>query len=161
MVDTGARACPVCEQNANIISVASMIDGYRIECPRCGTFITPGMLLDMQLKGQHSDAATKELLPYLSAYIRQANERREPVVLDENWRDFALAHKNTPISRKATKLLELIAARSKYGHPTQIDSTKDLPLIDVSDLDEFAFILRHLEELGYITSHGSRICLKS
>ena len=62
-----------------------------------------GMLLITQLKGQHSDPDIKELLPYLSAYIRQANERGERVVLDDNWRDFALAHKNTPFFSKGWK----------------------------------------------------------
>src|SRR5262245_25317038 len=98
MADTGRKACPVCGQNANVSNVPPpTIDAYRVECPRCGNFVAPGMLLITQLKGQHSDSDIRELLPYLSAYIRQANARGERVVLeDKNWRNFALAHKSTP-----------------------------------------------------------------
>jgi hypothetical protein len=153
MVDTGAKACPVCSQNATVSNLAGR-DGYRVECPRCKPFVAPGLLLRTVLKGQQSDAETKELLPYLSAYIRQANERGERVVLDENWRDFALAHQSTPILRRATKLLELIAARSAYGHSTTLDHINDLSLVDAKDLAEFAFLLKHLTELGYISRTG-------
>ena len=154
MVDTGAKACPVCSQNATVSNLAAR-DGYRVECPRCGNFVAPGMLLITQLKGQHSDPDIKELLPYLSAYIRQANARGERVVLeDKNWRNFAMAHKHTPISRKATKLLEHIAATSACGHSTKLDQVNDLSLVDAKDLTEFAFLLRHLTDLGYIIRSG-------
>jgi hypothetical protein len=153
MVDTGERACPVCGQNATVSNIA-LEDVYAIACPRCKNFQAPGMLLDTQLKGQRSDADIKELLPYLSAYIRQANSRGERVVLDENWRNFALANKNTPISRKATKLLEHIAATSEYGRSTKLDDENDLSLVDAKDSAEFSFLLKHLTELGYISRTG-------
>jgi hypothetical protein len=85
MVDIGAVACPVCSQNATVSKDPDIVDGDSVECPKRKKFIAPGLLLEPVLKGQHSDSETKELLPYPSAYIRQANERREPVVvLDEN-----------------------------------------------------------------------------
>jgi hypothetical protein len=155
MVDTGVRACPVCAgQNARLSGIAER-DAFRVACHRCGNFLVSGILLFTQLKGQQSDADIKQLLPYLSAYIRQANDRGEHVVLDDDWQDFAAAHKNTPISRKATKLLELIAARSEHGHSTTLDEKNDLSLVDAKDSAELSFLLRHLIELGCINRTGS------
>src|SRR5262249_10253804 len=150
MVNTGPGACPVCGQKATLYAVPRH-DGFRVECPRCGNFIVPGLLLRTVLKGSDSDSETKELLPFLSAYIRQANERDEHIILDDNWPDFALAHKKTPVSRKATKLLEVIAAQSTYGHPTKLDHLNDLSLVDAKDLAEFAFLLKHLTDHEFIS----------
>jgi hypothetical protein len=154
MVDASPSECPVCSQNATVSNLGGR-DGYRVECPRCKPFVAPGLLLRTVLKGQNSDSEIKELLPYLSAYIRQSNERGERVVLeDKNWRNFALAHKSTPMPRKVTKMLEVIAARSAYGHSTKLDQVNDLSLVDAKDLTEFAFLLKHLTELGYIIRSG-------
>ena len=61
-----------------------------------------------------------------------------------------MAHRSTPISRKATKLLEVIAARSEHGRSTKLDQVNDLSLVDARDLAEFAFLLKHLTDLEYI-----------
>jgi hypothetical protein len=106
------------------------------------------------LKGNESDSETKELLPYLSAYIRQANARGERVVLEDNWPDLAMAHMSTPLSRKVTKLLEVIAARTSYGHSAKLDEKTDLSLVDAKDVAEFAFMLKHLTDCEYISRTG-------
>src|SRR5262245_53588620 len=154
MVNTGPGVCPVCAQKATLYALPNR-DTSRVECPRCGNFLVSGLLLRTVLKGKDSDSETKELLPYLSAYIRQATARGERVVLEvENWQNFALANKNTPISRKATKLLEHIATTSEYGRSTKLDEKNDLSLVDAKDSAEFSFLLRHLTELGYISRTG-------
>ncbi|MGI0015070.1 MAG: hypothetical protein ACREBU_16760 [Nitrososphaera sp.] len=156
MVDTGERACPVCGQNATVSNVASMTDGYSVACRRCGRFLVPGILLRTVLKGQHSDSETKELLPYLSAYTRQATERGEKVALDpENWKDFAVAHKHTPFSTKVTKLLEVLAARSRPGIPTSFDRDNDFPLVDIESRVELGFVWDYLYRLGYVSQGGN------
>jgi hypothetical protein len=160
MVDTGLRACPVCGQNANVSNLPPpMIDGYRIECPRCGNFIAPGLLLRTVLKGKDSDSEANELLPHLSAYIRQANARGENVALDESWRDFARAHKNTPFSRKVTKLLELLVDRSnpELGNPVTIQYDNDWPLVDAGSDFQLIYLLRHLEQKGYLEVNAPQV----
>lgn len=112
MAAADQNSCPICGQRAIVTNVASMIDGYKVACDRCGTVVVPGILIRTVLKGQNSDSHIKEFLPYLSAYTRQATERGEQVVLDKtNWQDFALAHKGASIFRKSTKILELTLIR--------------------------------------------------
>jgi hypothetical protein len=122
------KQCPLCDGKASVY-LPNGIDA-RIECSRCGRFKVTRVLYTTVLRHKNSDAEVQGLLPYVSAYTRQASERGEEIFLENsNWKDFALAHKSTPISRKTTKLLELIAARSTYGHRAQLDSTNDLPLV--------------------------------
>lgn len=67
-------------------------DAEHVNCDHCGEFKIARTLL----AGLGNEEA-KGLLPYLSAHTRQANQRGEVVTLNtKNWRDFALAHKNTP-----------------------------------------------------------------
>jgi hypothetical protein len=104
------------------------------------------------LKGKQSDADIKGLLPYLSAYIRQANERGEKVALDKDeWRNFAVAHQQTPFTTRVRKLLEVLAARSKPGYSIDFNHDYDFPLADIGSRQELAFILDHLYALGYMS----------
>jgi len=125
-------------------------DADRVECELCGEFKITRTLQRTALADRESTELT-ELLPYLRAYIRQANQRGEVVALDtRNWKVFAFAHKNTPTSRKITKLLELVASRSKLGMPVQINPATEAPLVDAASTSEMRYILRHLVSIGYL-----------
>ncbi|MBM4264058.1 MAG: hypothetical protein FJ145_21880 [Deltaproteobacteria bacterium] len=107
------------------------------------------------MKGQDSDYETKELFPFLRAYIRQANLRRETVQLTaDNWRTFALAHEDVPFVEKSEKLLDLIMRRSKPGEPANVTPWKDLSLVDAQTEAELNFLLQHLVELDFIKHAG-------
>ena len=154
-IEYGAAACPVCSCNANVSKVAEMIDGHSVECPRCSRFLVPGLLLRTVLRGAQSDRDTKQLLPYLSAYIRQANERGEKVTLDrDHWKEWALAHANTSVPTKLTRFLEIIAARSKPGESVDLDRVKDAPLLDAFNSDEVIFYANTLYKRELIEFAG-------
>jgi hypothetical protein len=137
--------CPLCGWDAK---VAHLGDADRVDCVLCGEFKVTGALLRIAFADKDTEEA-KDLLPFLSVHTRQANERGEIVTLDtNNWRDFALAHKGTSVPRKATKLLELIAARSKPGSPVRFDAKTDPPLVGATSSNELEFLLEHLKETG-------------
>jgi hypothetical protein len=91
-------------------------------------------------------------LPYLRAYIRQANEHGEVVTLHENWKEFALAHSNTPVASKLTKLMEVAAKRSRPGITANIHFAADAPLLDAFDHKEVKFLVDTLVEMGNVKS---------
>ena len=119
-----------------------------MKCELCGEFTITGTLLAIGFPEGN-------LRPYIRAHTRQANERGEIVTLNtDNWKDFAVAHQSTPVSTKAKKLLNLIAARSKPGHLTKVDDKTDPPLVDALDAGELSFLVEHLDELGYVKHAG-------
>lgn len=114
----GITKCPLCSWDAKVVQSG---DANHIICELCGEFKITRTLLTTPFSDKDSEEA-KGLLPYLSAHTRQASERKEVVSLDtRNWKELAFAHKNTPLSRKITKLLELIASRSKPGSTVQLN----------------------------------------
>jgi hypothetical protein len=121
------------------------------KCEHCGEFKIAKTLL----AGLGKEEA-KVLLPYLSAHTRQANQRGEVVTLHTgNWKDFALAHKNTPISIKLFKLLQLIGNNTNPGTSMLIKSDRDAPLLDAFNSVELTFLINTQVDLGYIEQvHG-------
>ena len=83
MVTESLNSCPICASLEITSSKMVHADGYRVACRYCGTFSLPGLLAHTILKGRESERETKELLPYLSAHTRQATERGEEILLDE------------------------------------------------------------------------------
>jgi hypothetical protein len=101
-----------------------------------------------------------ELLPYLSIHTRQAYERGERADLNSmNWQELALAHQNTPITLKTTKLLELVAKRSEPGKLAKFDIVSDPPLVDAVDSNQLSYLLNHMTELGYLEDRGRELYL--
>jgi hypothetical protein len=128
----------------------------RVECGRCGNFKIARLLYVTALRPNYITDEAKELLPYLSAYTRQASDRGEQVDLNpDNWKHFALACKQTPPVEKIEKLLKVAAARSRPGHTAKFDPKTDPPLVGAVDAAELGFLFRHLKQLGYgeLTSH--------
>jgi hypothetical protein len=140
--------CPLCSREAKLVDSR---DPKHLNCERCGEFKIVGTLLAGLDKEE-----VRPLLPYLSAHTRQANERAEVVTLNtKNWRDFALAHKDIPVTKKLFNLLELIGRRTNPGSPMPIKAEKDYPLLDALDSVELAFLINTQVELGYIEQvHG-------
>jgi hypothetical protein len=138
--------CPLCNLIAN--SVHST-DGDHVKCANCGEFNVVRTLLRTAFAAKDK----KDLLPYLSAHTRQATEREETITLDTaNWKNYALLHQNTPVSRKLIKLLELTAERSKpAGSPVRFSHT-DAPLVDAKNENELAYLLEQLDRMGYLES---------
>jgi nucleoside 2-deoxyribosyltransferase len=126
-------------------------DAAHVICDHCGEFKVVRTLLAGLGKGE-----AKGLLPYLSAHTRQANQRGEVVTLHTgNWKDFALAHKSTPISMKLFNLLQLIGRNTNPGNSMLIKSDRDAPLLDAFDSVELTFLINTQVDLGYIEQvHG-------
>jgi hypothetical protein len=135
--------CALCGWDAKVNRSG---DADHIVCELCGEFkITQTLLASLV----NQDA--KPLLPYLRAHTRQASERGELVTLDtRNWKDLALAHKYTPLPRKITKLLELLASRSRPGDSVEINPAADAPLVDAASKTEMLFLIDYLEKGEYV-----------
>jgi hypothetical protein len=114
-------SCTLCGNKARVAARADS-DSNSVSCGQCGSFNIPGMLSRTVLRGNESEPETKDLVPYLRCYIRQANLRGETVQLTaDNWQNFAQAHANVPVTRRLEKLLELTASRSKPGAAVKFD----------------------------------------
>ncbi len=149
MADRITEACPFCGWDAIIRQLSLGREGKDVECVICGRFeITPNALA-----GLTSKPGDTELLPYLICHIRQANERGEVFnVASHTWREFATAHKNTPFSKKTAKLLDILAARSRFipGARIPVDSKVDWPLVDAGSQVELDYLLEFLLKEDYI-----------
>jgi hypothetical protein len=99
-------------------------------------------------------AEDEKLRPFLSAYTRQATERRERVSLDvSTWRDFARAHAGASIQTKLRKTLEWLARQSpEVGARVEVPYERSYPLVDARSAGELSQFLRHLEEQGLVES---------
>jgi len=157
MAKDDQKECPICGKPAEVERSAKYMDAEFVKCRQCGNYGLPGLLRRTSLKGQKSESSIKELLPYLSAFTRQASERGELVMLDrDNWKLFAQAHKGIPFREKANKLLDVLSRTSTPGTSAQIIPNHDFPLVDASGPDEIQLILKHLVGLGYIEHKPGR-----
>ena len=149
------QMCPICAHPAHLRDDDTAIDVFNVACERCGRFSLPGLLHFTFFELHNSPSTERDLLPYLSAYTRQTSDNGERVVLDPtNWKEFALAHKDTAVSRKLFNLLALIAQRTRPGTSTKILEV-DAPLLDCLDDLELTYLLNTQVELGYIEQvHG-------
>jgi len=140
--------CPLCDSEDKVVQRS---DAYHVNCDHCGKFkIVPTLLAGL---GKEEE---KGLLPYLSAHTRQANQHGEEVTLHTgNWKDFALAHKSTPLSRRITKLLELVASRSEPGSPVTLKPAIEAPLVDAKSKQQMVFLLTYLVETGCLQKQAS------
>jgi len=145
----GTQPCPMCGRTAQIARDGTR-SSFHIQCDRCGRFEMSDVLLTTIQTGL--PAPDSPLLPYLSAYTRQASVSGARALLTtENWRDLARSHKAISISQKIVRLLELLASRSTHpGAAAYFDPDLDPPLLDSASSQEVEFLLEHLVKLGYI-----------
>ena len=93
----GSEPCPVCGQPASYRAVDTAIDADSIFCPTCTNLKTPFMIIGsprlILCDKAHLKSEQKQLLPSLSAYLRQMSSRGEIVVLSEdNWEVLARSY---------------------------------------------------------------------
>ena len=144
--------CPLCGWGARVQRSG---DAQHVICELCGEFKITGTLLATPFNDKASEEA-RGLRPYLSAHTRQASAHGEVVTLNTiNWKELALAHKNTPLPRKITKLLELLASRSQPGSTVQLNPAAEAPLVDAASKTEMLFLLNDLVK-GGVRSGTSR-----
>ena len=143
--------CPICRLDA---AAQRKKNAETIQCRRCGKFEIADSLVGTFQQGL--SAADQRLLPYLSAYIRQADDRREVVVLrTDNWQELAKAHVGTSPSHKVRKLLEWFKSRSPHlGAQVSITGELDYPLVDAVSSAELGFVLQYTLDLNYIKRNG-------
>lgn len=147
------RSCPICLAAADLQSLMPLTV-FEIECDRCGRFqITHDLANWWRQERERLDgtlrAEEEALLPYLSAYTRQAAAM---VRLDTtNWKGLAKLHIGVPVSRKRDRLLELIARRSSTpGAWIALNPRLTSPLLDIGDDRELDFLLDSLRDRGYV-----------
>lgn len=151
MANEDTNHCPICGREAGLTIGATLL----VRCAHCGEYEMNRLLQRTTFRGENSDPELKELAPYLAAYIRQANLRREEVILTaDNWKDRALAHKDIPVSKKVMKLLELAAERAKPGTSIEFNQQLDPPLVDAVSRAELLLLLGHLVEIEYLHRVG-------
>lgn len=141
--------CPICGIEANISNVPNRGAANLVECRRCGEFVMtePLFVAFRRLTGD-----PRALLPYLSAYTRQATVRgiRSELTIG-NWEDLAKSHMGTPVSQKVARLLELVASRSSHpGDVVHVSYDLDYPLLDTSSPAELRYLLDHVIGLKYL-----------
>jgi len=144
--------CAICLGQAEVYPVRTPDGGIRaaaqIECERCGSFsITRELLTWWNSVRERNQSRLHDeneaLLPYLSAYTRQASGPVE--LMTGNWQGFARQHASTPFSRKRDRMLRLVADRSKVpGEWVMLDYRLDAPLLDISGENEWRFIQNNL-----------------
>ena len=143
----GSSVCPICPLPARVQQDGQR-DAWEITCQRCGTFVAVGTLMSTL----HHNLENRPLLPYLSAHTRQASERGErPELNSSNWRAFADEQKKTRVAEKPIKLLRALAPRgTPPGTIFPVDAALDYPLADAVDAKELGFLMRPLDESGFI-----------
>ena len=146
--------CPICRRNAAIYDYPTKIDTSFVKCDRCGQFLMSGLLTStLQAPDVTMTKEDQSLLPYLSAYTRQISEAGSvPLLISENWREFATTRTSTAVSLKVNKLLHLATTRSKNpGDIVEFSAALDSPLLSIASENEFIFLLRHLGALEYLS----------
>jgi len=146
----GAKPCFVCDLTADVNRVSSR-DAYFVVCGRCGRYqITGTLAATIRHPGD------VELLPYLSAYLRQATARGEDIELStsSNWQRLAVAHSRTPVHRKLDLVLRYFGERSKYPGAQVTAGSEDFPLFDAPSSAEVNYLVDGLVEQGHLRQTG-------
>lgn len=144
-------SCPLC---GSVGSVGDrQIQPLGFACQRCGNF---GLDLRFAagLPRIVEEPEFAALRPYLCAHVRQSSNAGSPlVVTHDNWRDFAIGHAHTAVSRKLDMALALYCQRSTSpGQPVQL-SPDDFVLMDAADVQEMNYLRDALTEQGLLSRH--------
>ena len=138
--------CPICKRPAEVAGPTNAFE-YQIDCPRCSKFSMASSLFQT-FQGQLSPNGEK-LRPYLSAHVKQSVEMLK--IDFGNWRAFAEVHSSTRVPEKADKLLHLCASKTNVaGERVELYPMLDHPLIDAVSPDEMVYLLRHLNDSGFV-----------
>lgn len=137
-----------CDNRASSERVSGK-DASIFECVVCGRYTISALLRELLPAADDDDA---KLLPYVRAHTRQAAEGGQTAELtNDNWRDLARGHANTPVATKLRKLLELVAKRSRRpGEDVEIRRDLIYPLVDAVSAEEVQYLIDHLLERGFL-----------
>jgi hypothetical protein len=121
-----------------------------VTCPVCGEYIITYELAQhfRRSNGPPLEPQDADLLPYLSAHIRQAATR--PTLTLDGWRAAAEQQKQTPIATKLRLLLEVIASGSTPGKFAALPSRDIAPRVSARDGEELEYLSAHLAGVGLI-----------
>ncbi len=138
--------CPVCKREGiEEERISQSMASYH--CPVCGTYEMPPFAPEI-----HGASTPNRKL---SAWIREQNERREPVRFTQKGmieRILAGIPDYRPLA-KELKLLQALERRSNTpGHVVNLTLGVDFPLAYASSSAECEFYLRGLEERGLVKS---------
>jgi hypothetical protein len=136
--------CPVCGDSVREHFGHS--HGELFDCSTCGPFVIPGLLISM-LRSHHA-----ELMPYLSAHLRQFSTRQNPLLVSaDTFLEWADAHARASIPQKRLLILEHVARKSssrfgaaRFGATVQFGQ-RDYPLFDCYDQNELVALVDSLE----------------
>ena len=116
--------CVICHREGSITAAVGQQETYRLQtkCDVCGYCEAKTNAWE-HLKYLSPGEIGYDLLPYLSAHVRQATDAAELVMLTmENWRGLAQSHAETPVTEKLRKLLEYVAKNTSVGQWFYIQS---------------------------------------
>jgi len=157
---TASNSCPICKLPD---CKARLAENSEFDCRRCGKFLISNTLIAI-INRDPQDSRNQQLLPFLSSYIRQANQQGiVPQLHTLNWKELAKTHSTTPVSRKVMKLLEVAANRSTHpGDQVKINAELDYPLVDARSSEELSFLFTYLINLEYLERAGGlyRVAVK-
>jgi len=142
--------CPICGTASTNIPRGG---NFNICCPICSgekkSYIVTATPMHLLREGNWTDPSDRELVPYLSAYIRQQSDG--VVITSDNWKYFAGAIRAIPVLSKLHKVLRLIESRSNYpGHIVEVAGKNDFPAVDAANAKEFEYLVRHLLRTGFV-----------
>ena len=147
MTGRDLTTCPLCgDAPRQVFAVATHIDVYQIECPRCGSVKVTGLLL-------RTKSIKPKIAPYLSAYTRECTETDQASeILDvSNFEQIAQRFAKTSISKKIDRLLMLLAKRSEFHGAIACFSPEwDYPVIRAENPEEAIYHRSELARQGYI-----------
>ena len=151
MADT---SCPICG-SAGSTSNKSVFE-LLFNCVRCGIFDLEFRFL-AGLPTLRTDADFVQLLPYLSAHLRQSSESKTPVTVNhENWQTLAQGHAHTPVTRKLEMALGVYCQRSgSPGAEVQL-SADDFVLMDAANVQEMQYLRDALAEQQLLSRQHQR-----
>ena len=141
----GDTTCPICKHSQGIKEERISQSMASYHCPVCGKYEMPSFVPEV-------DGAS---VPNhkLSAWIREQNERGEPVRFTKEGMIESIMT-SIPDYRPSEKQLKLLKAiERKSGHPgneVTLNLNEDFPLAYAGDADEFAFYLHALSDRGLI-----------
>lgn len=120
--------------------------GFQMHCRRCGTYrVTHGVARTPFDPGDQ--------WPFLSAATRQAHERGQCLMLDQDgWRKLAEEHSNSSVEKMKDLVIHRIGSRTRPGGFETLDPEIDFPLFDMKSAGELSNVAKQLCDLGFLVT---------
>jgi hypothetical protein len=137
--------CPLCDGTPKFSKEGPDFT-FSVQCERCGYFKITSQAIHIALQ------RNPEYKPLLSAYCRRLpNGAEAPTIRIDNVERFIRTLPQFTPPEKLDMLLDRMGQMTPaLGRPTTFDPKTDYPLLIARDPDEVRFLLRDLDERGYI-----------